>query len=50
MLDDASGGTVAGNEVSSTDEAGMSGDDMEALRLSSLAWRTLAQFLEICLL
>ncbi len=37
-----SGGAVAGIEVSTTDKAGISGDDMEALAFARLARRTLA--------
>lgn len=33
---------LPGTEVSTTDEAGISGDDMEALAFAWLAWRTLA--------
>ncbi|MBJ8868954.1 anhydro-N-acetylmuramic acid kinase [Citrobacter braakii] len=33
---------LPGTEVTSTDEAGISGDDMEALAFAWLAWRTLA--------
>ncbi|MET5399535.1 anhydro-N-acetylmuramic acid kinase [Klebsiella oxytoca] len=33
---------LSGTEVSTTDEAGISGDDMEALAFAWLAWRTLA--------
>ncbi|OON40430.1 anhydro-N-acetylmuramic acid kinase [Izhakiella australiensis] len=33
---------LAGIEVASTDEAGINGDDMEALAFSWLAWRTLS--------
>lgn len=33
---------LPGTEVSSTDEAGISGDDMEALAFAWLAWRTIA--------
>ncbi|WP_288500990.1 anhydro-N-acetylmuramic acid kinase [uncultured Erwinia sp.] len=33
---------LAGTEVSSTDEAGIGGDDMEALAFAWLAWRTLS--------
>lgn len=33
---------LPGTEVTSTDEAGISGDDMEALAFARLAWRTLA--------
>ena len=35
-------GLLPGTEVTSTDEAGISGDDMEALAFAWLAWRTLA--------
>ena len=35
-------GLLAGTEVSTTDAAGVSGDDMEALAFAWLAWRTLA--------
>ncbi|MCF3854574.1 anhydro-N-acetylmuramic acid kinase, partial [Salmonella enterica] len=33
---------LTGNEASTTDKAGISGDDMEALAIAWLAWRTLA--------
>ncbi|MGK7306219.1 anhydro-N-acetylmuramic acid kinase, partial [Salmonella enterica] len=33
---------LPGIEVSTTDEAGITGDDMEALAIAWLAWRTLA--------
>jgi anhydro-N-acetylmuramic acid kinase len=33
---------LPGTEVTTTDEAGISGDDMEALAFAWLAWRTLA--------
>lgn len=33
---------LPGTEVSTTDEAGISGDDMEALAFAWLAWRTIA--------
>ena len=32
---------LPGTEVTTTDEAGISGDDMEALAFAWLAWRTL---------
>lgn len=35
-------GLLPGTEVSTTDEAGISGDDMEALAFAWLAWRTVA--------
>ncbi len=35
-------GLLAGTEVSTTDAAGISGDDMEALAFAWLAWRTIA--------
>ncbi|MEQ4452475.1 anhydro-N-acetylmuramic acid kinase [Kosakonia sp. YIM B13605] len=35
-------GLLPGTEVTTTDEAGISGDDMEALAFAWLAWRTLA--------
>jgi 1,6-anhydro-N-acetylmuramate kinase len=35
-------GLLPGTEVSTTDEAGISGDDMEALAFAWLAWRTIA--------
>lgn len=35
-------GMLPGTEVTTTDEAGISGDDMEALAFAWLAWRTLA--------
>lgn len=35
-------GLLPGTEVSTTDEAGVSGDDMEGLAFAWLAWRTLA--------
>ncbi|SFR06768.1 MULTISPECIES: anhydro-N-acetylmuramic acid kinase [unclassified Enterobacter] len=35
-------GLLPGIEVSTTDEAGISGDDMEALAFAWLAWRTIA--------
>ncbi len=42
VSDGPSGGAVAGIEVSTTDKAGISGDDMEALAFARLARRTLA--------
>jgi anhydro-N-acetylmuramic acid kinase len=33
---------LPGTEVSTTDEAGISGDDMEALAFAWLAWRTMS--------
>ena len=33
---------LPGTEVTTTDEAGISGDDMEALAFAWLAWRTVA--------
>jgi anhydro-N-acetylmuramic acid kinase len=35
-------GLLSGTEVTTTDEAGISGDDMEALAFAWLAWRTIA--------
>ncbi len=35
-------GLLPGTEVTTTDEAGISGDDMEALAFAWLAWRTVA--------
>ncbi len=35
-------GLLAGTEVATTDEYGISGDDMEALAFAWLAWRTVA--------
>ncbi len=35
-------GLLPGTEVSTTDKAGISGDDMEALAFAWLAWRTVA--------
>ncbi|KAI3490682.1 hypothetical protein L1887_44844 [Cichorium endivia] len=35
-------GLLPGTEVTTTDEAGISGDDMEALAFAWLAWRTIA--------
>lgn len=41
-------GLLPGTEVSTTDEAGISGDDMEALAFAWLAWRTIAGCRVIC--
>ncbi len=40
---------LPGTEVTTTDAVGISGDDMEALAFAWLAWRTLADYQEICL-